>query len=235
MSDQNELKIFENYTGAAILKVATTITALDKASGGVQKALTIAFASILAADHGQSPVTASKLLADKVPGCTKSSANVMRTRSRKAFEEEGRVQDLRRAVGEPGAVSPADFEKAIAAYCKGFDVRKMEDARKAQKALEAASAKAALAANPPLMSTDIEDATATPPPAPATPVDPLAEVFAAQTDAAQAIQNLITMTQWENQDQAQAAKIAILALAEQIAAAMGGTVEISNGEERKAA
>lgn len=226
MSDQNELKIFENYTGAAILKVATTITALDKAAGGVQKALTIAFASILAADHGQSPVTASKLLADKVPGCTQSSANVMRTRARKAFEEEGRVQDLRRSVGEPGAVTPADFDKAIMAYCKGFDVRKMEDARKAQKALEAASAKVALAANPPLMSTDIVDATAAPATPAPVPVDPLAVCFDAQADAAQAIQNLITMTQWENQEHANAARLALAALAQQIADYMGGEVEV---------
>ena len=224
MSDQNELKIFENYTGPAIAKVASTLASFDKAAGGLQKSLTIAFACILAADHGQSPVTASKLLADKVPGCTQSSANVMRTRARKAFEEEGRVQDLRRSVGEPGSVTPAEFDKAIMAYCKGFDVRKMEDARKAQKALEAASAKAALAANPPLMSTDIVDATAAPPPA--APVDPLAVCFEAQGEAASAIQNLITMTQWENQDHANAARLALAALAQQIADYMGGEVEV---------
>lgn len=213
---ENELKIFENYTGEAIQKVASAVTGLERAQGGVQKAMTIAFAAILAADHGQSPASASKLLADKVPGVTAGTANVIRTRCRKAFEEPGMVAKLRSAIGEPGAVLPADFDVAISNFCAGFCVRKMEEARAAQKRLEAASVKAAQAANP---SPHVE------PQKPDAAPEPRNEVFDLQADATRLVRNLITCTAWEDKAKADAARLALAAIYAEIEAALTPAIE----------
>lgn len=221
---QDELKIFENYTGRAISAVATQVTGLERAQGGVQKAMTIAFAAILAADHGQSPASASKLLADKVPGVTAGTANVIRTRCRKAFEEPGMVAKLRAAIGEPGAVEPDAFDVAIATFCGGFCVRKMEEARAAQKRLEAASVKAAATANP-SPSTPLEPEAKPEPEAEA--AEPRNEVFDLQVEAMRQVRNLITVTQWDDTDKADAARLALAAIYAEIGAALAPAEEVA--------
>ncbi|AKU43529.1 hypothetical protein CPT_Seuss120 [Caulobacter phage Seuss] len=219
---ENALKIFENYTGRAISAVATQVTGLERAQGGVQKAMTVAFAAILAADHGQSPASASKLLADKVPGVTAGTANVIRTRCRKAFEEPGMIAKLRAAIGEPGAVDPDAFDVAIATFCGGFCVRKMEEARAAQKRLEAASVKAATAANP-SPSTILEPQ----PKAEPEPAEPRNEVFDLQVEATRQIRNLITVSQWEDQGKADAARLALAAIYAEIGEALAPAQEVA--------
>lgn len=130
----------QDYTAETVAKMQAAAQAFGDAGENLQKAIERAFAAQMVADPIVSGDTVSVLLAEKLKGYP--SVGPRRTWAASFFNDVNNAKALRVAIGDPSALSIADFNARIEAYCEGINSRK---AYEAAKKLEAQTKKAAAA------------------------------------------------------------------------------------------
>lgn len=120
--------------GIAVAALGTAIAHADKAVNQVGAAGTVAFAAILAADHGMTAKTASSRIADDIPSSREKGSTFSKVRSQnvKYWSESAHVAALREAIPSPEAMTPEAFNDAVETFAKGINVRKWYDAQSAK-------------------------------------------------------------------------------------------------------
>lgn len=120
--------------GIAVAALETAITHADKAVNKVGAAGTLAFAAILAADHGMTAKTASARIADDIPSSRDKGSTFSKVRSHnvKYWSDSANVAALREAIPSPEAMTPEAFNDAVKAFADKVNVRKWYDEQAAK-------------------------------------------------------------------------------------------------------
>lgn len=115
--------------GIAVAALGTAIATADKAVNKVGAAGTLAFAAILAADHGMTAKTASARIADDIPSSRDKGSTFSKVRSHnvKYWGDSANVAALREAIPSPEAMTPEAFNDAVKAFADKVNVRKWYD------------------------------------------------------------------------------------------------------------
>lgn len=115
--------------GIAVANLGTAIATADKAVSKVGAAGTLAFAAILAADHGMTAKTASARIADDIPSSRDKGSTFSKVRSHnvKYWSDSANVAALREAIPSPEAMTPEAFNDAVEAFAGKINVRKWYD------------------------------------------------------------------------------------------------------------
>lgn len=173
--------------GIAVAALGTAIAHADKAVNKVGAAGTLAFAAILAADHGMTAKTASARIADDIPSSRDKGSTFSKVRSHnvKYWSDSANVAALREAIPSPEAMTPEAFNDAVETFAKGINVRKWYDEQAAKDKAAKTEQQEAKVENLREPGEDEQEA-----PRPSTPplnVDP---VIVAETAAMKAIADL---------------------------------------------
>lgn len=120
--------------GIAVAKLGTAIATADKAVNKVGAAGTLAFAAILAADHGMTAKTASARIADDIPSSRDKGSTFSKVRSHnvKYWSDSANVAALRTEIPSPEAMTPEAFNDAVEAFAGKVNVRKWYDEQAAK-------------------------------------------------------------------------------------------------------
>lgn len=134
---------FADNIAPSMRALNTAANAHEKTAGSFEVRMTEAFVAVLAADHGLTARDASKLVAEKCAYAKQAGTpSTLRTWNRTFFSDAATLNALRRSIIVEG-MTPADYQKAVVEYAKGLNPRKAyEDAAKARKAADKASADA---------------------------------------------------------------------------------------------